>query len=369
MKWLIILLLICFCFGTITQAQNYTRADAVGSSVPAHYSSGVDSLAIYLQHILQNDEERVRAAYRWVTQNIRYDKDSMLYINWSLDAAEKLEATMRRRKGVCDNFATVFTALLHKMQIPSFIVNGLTHGHPQIAHSWNAVQLGHSWLLCDPTWDINYRNETSYFLLSPSQFLENHWPFDPMWQLKEQPLSLNAFERRGRGDPAAISFPAVQDTITRFLGMDSLQQLEATAARIAKMQDGREILRIWGAYNEMNIAIIYGERDMLAYNAAVEKLNAANRLLNRFIAFRNAMFIPAKADAEVAEMLHPVAPLLSAARDTMAGIGVVRENFQYDEEGLKQRISSAEKKLKQCKAFLETYLRTSLAGRPALFYE
>lgn len=350
------------------QPANYFLADAVGNAVPARFTTCADSIASYFKHELKNEEEQVRAAYRWVTANIRYDKDSMLYINWNLDAQAKLAATLRRRKGVCDNFATVFAAIVHKMGIPAYVITGITREQPGTAHSWCAVQLQKNWRLCDPTWDMNYSSECRYFLVAPEAFAGSHWPFDPLWQLAARPRSIDEFEQRTHAEKLAMNFTALQDSVAAFMAMNSLQQFEATARRMAVMPPSRELMRTWYAYNNMNIAIIYGEQDMNLYNDAINDINKANKLLNNFIHYRNNLFTPAKPDSEIAQMLLEVPGLLAQAETKMKNIGRVKENFQYDTNGLQQRIGNTAKKLSQCQGFLNTYLHTDLAKRQDLFY-
>ena len=353
------------------QDRNTSYVDARATHFPSSATSSTYDMARHIQQHFKEDDEKIRAAYRWITANIRYDEDSMLAINWSKENDEKIAATMRRKKGVCDNFASAFTDILLKMNINSFVVNGLCNTAGSIlkqAHSWNAVQLKNKWYLCDPTWDISYTNSPRYFLISPGEFIGSHWPFDPLWQLLPYPVSYIEFERRFTGSEKNKEYFNVADSVNAFIALDNLQQLEASARRMKTNGAGKETLKNWYAYNQMNIAIIYGEKDMQLYNAAVSDLNKASTIFNNFVQYRNNSFIPAREDEEIQSMLQPAKDLILSARNKVGTMGLVKENFQYDTGELKQRLVALEKRLEEQKHFLNRYFAANTAEREKLFY-
>ncbi|MBC7867510.1 MAG: hypothetical protein H7X88_08240 [Gloeobacteraceae cyanobacterium ES-bin-316] len=337
--------------------------------IPEEKTFSSSSIAGYIKEHYHEEKERVRVAYNWVAANIRYDRDSMLSINWSKNNADKIAATLRRKKGVCDNFASVFTDILLKMNIPSFVVNGLAKGDGKdLAHSWSAVQLANEWYLCDPTWDAGFSNKGRYFLIAPAEFIASHWPFDPLWQLLKKPYSLPEFEKGFSAGNKKEVFPNLADSVKQFLLLDSLQQLEATSARMRAIGLEQKSLQTWYAYNNMNIAIIYGEQDMNLYNAAVADLNKANTYLNEFINYRNNFFKPIRDDQAIRNMLQPITGLINAAMQKMEAIGKLRENFQYDTGFLKERLKTMNSKLEQQNNFLNRYMQSSVADRETIFY-
>lgn len=371
MHWQLFLFMIV---ASVAKAQDNTGmawVDASARHFPKEVTASTGDMATYIQQHYRGSSDRTRAAYRWVTSNIDYDKDSMLPINWSKTSEEKIAATLRRRKGVCDNFASVFTDLLLKMNIPAYLVNGYTKGtgvSPNLAHSWCAVQLEGTWFLCDPTWDKAYTQNPHYFLNLPEALIDTHWPFDPMWQLLPYPVTHKEFEQgtifRGKNKP----YFNVADSLQSFFALDSLQQMEASARRMKAAGLDRETLKTWYAYNQMNIAIIYGEQDMHLYNAAVNDLNKANQYLNSFINYRNNFFKPLKSQSDMSNMLQPIEGLIAAAYKKTAAIAVARENFQYDTGLLKERLAALRKKLEEQQTFLKLYFSTAVTEKEKLFY-
>jgi hypothetical protein len=374
MKRLLVLCLIIFhCLGAKSQEQNeYADILQYIPYIPKAQTYSSDSIAQYIQLNYKTDKERLSAIYGWVITNIRYDKDSMYHINWTLYPEEKIAATLRRKKGVCENYAALFTDISIKCGFRSFVVNGYTRQSGSVngaGHSWCAVSLQDEWYLCDPTWDAGSNGRILYYLVSPRQFIQTHMPFDPLWQLL--PNSINDQEfRKGffnlKSDNLSYS---IKDSINAFFQLDSLQQMEAAASRVKRSGVDNERVKNWLAYNRMQIAIVYGEKDMDLYNAAVADLNKANSIFNEFIQYRNKGFMPYRPDAKIKSMLNPISILLSSAELKLNQLGQKVENFQYDTGTIKDRIGKLKVRMKDQQHFLNRYLATNEKERIKLFYQ
>lgn len=372
-----LLLFICLyaCITTVLKGQyfnDFSIDDHKAIHIPATATSSTASIAAYVQSNFKSDREKLQAIYTWVTANIRYDTDSMYHINWSMYPDEKISATLRRRRGVCENYAALFTDIALKSGFPSFVVSGYTKESGSInrsGHSWSAVYLQDQWLLCDPTWDAGLRGNTRFFLVSPSQFIELHMPFDPLWQLLESPLSDHEF-RQGFifSKKSKKYFFSVNDSVKAFLQLDSLHQMEASIRRIREAGIDNNRQKDWLAYNKMKMAIIYGEQDMNLYNSAVADLNKANAIFNEFVQYRNNRFVPVKPDAELLNLLDPISGQLSSARKKMNEMGVAVENFQYDTGSLKNSLIILNDRVLEQQNFLKRYIATEVPEREKLFY-
>lgn len=367
MKGSLVLYLFIFCCPvTKTQAQNYAP------NIPNADTYAAVSIARYIQSNYKTDREKLSAIYGWIVTNIRYDKDSMYPINWSMYPEEKIAATLRRKRGVCENYAALFTDIAIKCGFRCFTVSGYTRHSGSVnsaGHSWCAVSLEKEWYLCDPTWDAGFSGSAQYFLVSPVHFVQTHMPFDPLWQLLDNPITDQEF-RKGffyrKQDNATHNS---KDSVDAFFRLDSLQQMEAAAERIKRGGVKNERVKNWLAYNQMNIAIVYGEKDMHHYNAAVADLNTANNIFNAFVQYRNNGFMPAKPDIQIKAMLDPVAILLSSADKRLNEIGAKVENFQYDTGVIKGRIGKLKERLLEQQRFLQHYLATIEKDRINLFYQ
>ena len=363
-----------FCCLPAVKSQLYNQPAALDYRavyIPLAETQTSATIAAYIQTHFKTDQEKLAAIYSWVATNIRYDTDSMLPINWSLEQQEKVTATLRRRKGVCENYAILFTDIANKAGFPSFVVSGFSKAAGSLhnsGHTWSAVLFQQQWYLCDPTWDNSTRGGLNYFMVSPEEFIASHMPFDPLWQLLQYPITGQDF-RRGSTHQKKVAPVNVNECVKAFLQLDSLQQLEATTARIKQAGIENDRLNNWLKYNQMRIAMIYGEQDMDLYNSAVADLNKANSVFNNFVKYRNDAFNPARSDAEINALLDPIGVLLSSARKKIDKMGRTVENFQYDPGPIKDRIAVLTDRVQEQKKFLKKYLAVSVTERNKLFYK
>src|SRR4249919_1080154 len=111
---LLLFLCIFICDSLVVKCQDfneYAATDQKANHIPKGDTYSSDAIAAYIRSNFKTDREKIRAIYSWVISNLKYDTDSMYLINWSLYNDEKIAATLRRRKGVCENYASLFTDL------------------------------------------------------------------------------------------------------------------------------------------------------------------------------------------------------------------------------------------------------------------
>ncbi len=371
-RFSVLILIVFYCQVANGQAQNeFTSINYYTPNIPRAKTYSADSIAWYIQSNYKSNKERLSAIYGWVITNIRYDKDSMYSINWSLYHEEKIIATLRRKSGVCENYATLFTDLATKCGFRSFVINGYTRQSGSVngaGHSWCAVWFESEWYLCDPTWDAGSSGKVFYFLVSPAQFIQTHMPFDPLWQLLDNSITDHEFRKGFFYSKKEKTSYNMTDSVSSFLQLDSLQQMEAAANRVKRAGVQNERIKNWLAYNQMQIAVVYGEKDMELYNAAVADLNKANNIFNDFIQYRNNGFVPYTPDAKIKSMLDPISILLSSADLQLNQLGQKVENFQYDTGTIKRKIEKLKLRMQDQQHFLERYLATNEKERIKLFY-
>lgn len=354
------------CYSTNLKSQSIEHNPNTYIPTAATFSSA--SIAQYVQANYTTNLQKLQAIYSWVTTNIRYSTDSMYNINWGPDPDLKVTAALRRKKGVCENFAAVFTDITLKCGIPSFVVTGYTN-FSKTGHSWSAVQLDNAWFLCDPTWDINAGYNGKYFLIPPDQFIETHMPFDPLWQLLPHPISQQQFDKGFSSQKKETVAWNIMDSVKAFLQLDSLHRFEAASARMKQAGLQNNTATIWHSYVDMKIAIAYGDKDMELYNAATADLNKAAGIFNNYVNYRNNQFMPIKPDAAISALLEPIPNLISSAFKKLDKLGEKIENVQYDAGMLKSRLSALSTKVLEQQKFLKKYLESSVADRGKLFYQ
>lgn len=346
-------------------------ADRKALQIPRSSTYAADSIAAYIRSNFTTEREKVRAVYTWITQNIEYSTDSMYHFrSWGTDPEIKMAAILRRRKGVCENYAALFAGIVNKCGVPAVVITGYTKIGGTVTwtgHGWVAVKVAEDWLLCDPTWDAGHYNSYRYFLVPPAEFIHTHMPFDPLWQLLEHPISHTAFRQEYYRPKKTEPVFNYTDSVTAYLQSDTLQQMEATTRRMQLAGIENEDLRTWYAYNRMKIHIVQQEENMQLFNDAVADLNRAKKLYNEFVTYRNNRFTPPKTDAAVKELFAAIDQSLAAAYKKLENVGKKSANYQYDTEGLQTNLDALSAKVKDQAAFLKSYLELPEADRRKLF--
>lgn len=188
---------------------------------PRYAERSIEKLAEYLIKPTTNDIEKVRAFYKWVTENISYDTES--YFGRRRNVSNDPSSLLSCKSSVCDGYASIFQLLCDHAGIPVMKINGHSKGYSYKPgfnfskdtpsnHAWNAVYVCGEWRFIETTWGAGTvgnnkqfkKNFTEfYFLTDPEHFIVDHYPcFDndevesAKWQLLKKPMSLEAFNRR-----------------------------------------------------------------------------------------------------------------------------------------------------------------------------
>lgn len=189
-------------------AVRYAATDALADSAPADVERSVPALAAYLSRAGGDDLTRARAIYRWVARHITYDVEGF---RSGRPRDPTPEAVLDRGSAVCEGYARLTQALGKAMGLEVEVVAGWSKGYGYTPgqrfdgptnHAWNAVRIDGTWRLMDPTWGAGYLNESlqfvrrfqeHFFLAEPAEFVFDHLPEEPRWQLLDRPLSTAAY--------------------------------------------------------------------------------------------------------------------------------------------------------------------------------
>ncbi|MDB5200503.1 MAG: hypothetical protein JWO92_2466 [Chitinophagaceae bacterium] len=368
----LIFLLLLVCCNIFLKAQTYTdwQVDNIILKIPAHQTFSTKDIAEYVKQNFDNDRAKVRAIYTWVAWNIKYDTDSAGVINLGPDPDAKITAALRRRRGVCENYAAIFNDICLKSGLTTFVVDGYTKQNNSVdktSHSWCAVFIDKNWLLCDPTWDEGTGN-TKYFLVEPAKMIETHMPFDPMWQLLNHPVSHRDFYSGNIYIYKTQPFFNYADSISAYIKMDSLQRFRSSATRIEQGGLYNNMVRNRHEFTKMNIEMIRQDKDVDLYNSSVADLNTATTIYNNFVEYRNKQFTPAITDNALQALLDGIDTKLSAAHKKLDEIEKTEAVFTFSTEDVRNRLNVLAVHVKQQKDFLTLYLNTAIANRQPLFY-
>ena len=210
----------------------------------------VSELATGITAGLATDRARAAALFSWVAHNIAYDVSQMEQIvaaggkpksysraEYDRLLAKRMDRTLKKRKGVCDNYSRLYQALCRAAGLECELIPGNARGDVMmpgslgIGHAWNAVRLDGEWALVDCTWGagsvsykgkFNFGFKPAYFDPRPASLSYSHFPREARWQLLDEPVSERVFLDR----------PAIGKGFLRYNLYDlSYQEYELTAPR------------------------------------------------------------------------------------------------------------------------------------------
>lgn len=143
----------------------------IGYNTNASQEAKVDAAVTKLKNDLhisdENDYEKIKAIYDYMTSNIKYDYENLN------DDSNKLKhtayAALIDKKAVCQGYAILFYRLALEYGVDVRIIKGKSYGEN---HAWNIVELNDKYYNLDSTWDAG--NSEYYYFLKGSDSFTNH---------------------------------------------------------------------------------------------------------------------------------------------------------------------------------------------------
>jgi hypothetical protein len=216
------------------QSYDFTEVDRHTRAAPELSTRSIESLAEYLAGNAKNDLEKIRALSLWIAENIRYDSEAFrARVQPNQDAL----AVLRSRTAVCEGYSTLFLALAKQTGIEARKVTGYMDDGTGVAktedyaHAWDAVRIGGKWFPLDctaashycaqigleetpPGYRVIWKEYEEYYLLaSPRVMIFDHFPGDSAWQLLENPVTWEAFEKSIRPSPLLLRYGLSLDSL------------------------------------------------------------------------------------------------------------------------------------------------------------
>lgn len=183
------------------------KVHPVVAGMTAGDETSPEAVARYISARVTDPFERVKALHDWVVTRLRYDHASITGVRKAQDA----HSVFSSRLGVCEGYARLLVELgKHSGDHFLYVTGEVREEHGELAavgHAWNAVEVKGAWYLVDATWDDptvsdgSDTYETTYLFIPPDLAALNHFPDEPRWQLRAQPLSRAAFLRQPMARP------------------------------------------------------------------------------------------------------------------------------------------------------------------------
>lgn len=205
---------------TNASAQDYSQVDELVSTYPKSFSKPED-LARKIKDDFTKEDEKARAIFYWIANNIKYDVKTFYAqknnrpVAFSFRNQEEKEAKQRQfkldfalnafrsKKAVCQGYTALFDHLSELTGLESVTVTGTAKTNvTQIGklpgasdHAWNAVKVNGNWKLVEPTWASGVvdpakrvftpKFNDGYFFTPPDVFVYTHFPDNKKWLLGE----------------------------------------------------------------------------------------------------------------------------------------------------------------------------------------
>jgi transglutaminase/protease-like cytokinesis protein 3 len=179
------------------------------ASTPDSVARNYRTLAAYLTAPCQDDAEKVETIFYWMALNIQYNDDPNYEASYA-DSVAKI--TLLTHKSGCEGTARLFCEICHAAGVECQVVFGYAEGYSfdrqqqtRPNHGWNAVMIDGEWKLVDATWgsggsttednkEVYVRElDLRYLFAVPKDFVIDHFPEDPKWQLLENPITKREF--------------------------------------------------------------------------------------------------------------------------------------------------------------------------------
>jgi hypothetical protein len=367
-------------FAQKAKVNEYTAIDKKALQLPDSLSSNTGLIADYITSNFSTDKEKARAIFIWVATNIQYDIDNMFAINFYEPQEDKIAKPLKTRKGICENYASLFTDICKKSGLKSFVVEGFTKQNgftDYIPHAWSAALIDSSWFLFDPTWGSGYidggkfykKINNDYYKVSPSTLIKSHIPFDYLWQFLHYPVTNQEFYEGKTQQNKAKPFFNFNDSLHLYEKLSHIDQLNSSAYRVEK--NGVKNSLIFDRLQHLKLEIEHDKqsRTLNLYNSAVVDYNDGISGLNNFINYRNKQFTPKKPDSEIQVMIEVADIKFNDAKIKLGKISNPDATTANSIRQLTNSIEDASDQLKEQKDWLKLYFSKSKSGRKSMFYK
>lgn len=369
MKYLVLFLLLFYTI--IIYGTDYNKIDDQSKSVPSNLKTASE-IGHFLTKNLTTSTDKTRAIYYWISHNIRYDLDQMNSDKVYNNTQEILDEVLLNRRGVCQHYAELFNACCQYAGVQSYVISGYTGQNgkiDKISHAWNAVNINGKFYEIDVTWaaghlengKYKYEFDDQYFLISPSEFIKTHIPFDPIWQFSNNPISHKEFEN---ADFSKLKIPSnynFNDSIKVISRLNYLDKTLRENRRISQNGISNSLIRNKVANNQQ---IISNEK----YNLSVEIFNKAIVEFNNYVSLKNKQFQSTSlSDEHIYGILSAANQYIESSEEILRFLNSDSKELNRVIHDLENNIEKLKTNLEKEEVFLKKYIKTAKPLRIFLF--
>ena len=356
----------------------FALTDKKMAIIPQNSTTSTDAIAHYIDANFKTENDKIRAVFYWTTSNISYDVKNMFSKNSNQTSKEKIENTLKTRKGVCIHYAEVFNEISNKIGIKCYIIEGYTQQNgtvSSLAHAWCAAKIDNKWYLFDPTWGSGSlyngrfvkKLNNYYFKVEPSKMISSHIPFDYLWQFLNYPITNQEFyEGKIQGDKSKTYFDFAAE-IERNNSLSDIERVKESLKRIEKNGIKNKLILEYLTNKKKEQEVLKQNGNIEILNAVATDYNQAIALLNDFIYYRNKQFKPSLPDYEISKMIQTPVENLIKCQNNIDNVGFVGDENLSNLASLKKNIDDALAKAQEHESFVKEYLSKSKMRRKSMF--
>lgn len=260
--------------------------------------------------------DTIKSVFEWITDNIKYDvkklnemknrkgpKKKSDFDNKKDYQDDQLKKVIKRRKGVCEDYSLLFNTIVSQLGYESYVITGYTKNsngklNRTVGHTWNAVKVKGKWRLYDPTWGAGYLKNNKKFVkhynkewydVPSEQIIITHMPYDPIWQLSNNPISYKAFEQSNFSTKFTSNYN-YNELIQIHINKSEKEQIRDELNRSKELGNGIKIINKWRKRITKNINHQDFSNQMYLFNNTSEKLTNSVNIFNKYIDAKNNRF-------------------------------------------------------------------------------
>lgn len=376
-----IYLLLSFCFSLLSFGQanvGYTSVDAKMNVIPAKATVSTAEIAKYITDNFKTENEKIRAVFYWTASNISYDVKNMFAVDITETPQDRILKTLKNKKGICEDYALVFSEIANLAGIKSVVIDGYTKQDGKVAtlaHAWCAAKIENKWYLFDPTWGSGYVNNNKYtrkinnihFKVEPSKMINSHIPFDYLWQFINYPITNQEFIDGKTQINKTKKYFDFESEIKKYEALLKIDQFFESAQRIEKNGIKNQLISQAYAYTKNSWNTERQNENGAKYNAIVNQYNEAISELNDFIYYRNNKFKPILPDDEIKSKIQSPLQKFKKCQESLFAIGSMGSENAASISALKKSVADALVQSETHLEFVNNYLGKGKLARKTMF--
>ncbi|MBU1012259.1 MAG: hypothetical protein KKG99_04585 [Bacteroidetes bacterium] len=372
MRPIIIILILFLSIPCFSQKSAFENIAPIINKIPKSKSTATESVANYIRSEFKHPEDQLKGAFYWIATNIDYavedlNRDLLYESNQAL-----INDALRKKRGVCQAFAEIFSELAIKLGFDSYVISGYSRQNEQVitssGHAWNAVKIKENWYLFDPTWAAGYFQVKSsnsklnksnyvkkfspeYYKVKPSEFIKTHMPFDPIWQLSENLISYRDFDQ-SRFDKVTEELSNYKDLIGKLPYITEINRLQNSIKRIQLLGRGNNLIQNQLEFLSRNLQIHLDNLEGDKFNQALEIELSAIELYNTYVNEFNKS-TRKKNKAELTKILDRSYKLATEAKHEFDAIDTKNKTLQLNLKIRKSELAELFEKIAHEKDYLK----------------